>query len=236
MERLIKITPLSFLFSDSSTPWWGSVMATVRLSLALRCFCICLCGFSQQLCGLVGIMNPCGWRNTEALKGELFCPGSFGEEVAGLGLIPCLSGSRFCLLSAKPCCLSAKKKDVGFGTGRGFFSALPLSAEGLLKGNMWAPKSQEMWKAQEMRGALFSCILTCGVAVGVGPGLLCCVGKAKTARESPREKVLGDKKLISWSALPVQCWLPEGKQGPYGILMGEVDATSSAAGRVEGKP
>ena len=35
-------------------------MATVWLSLALQCFCIYSRGFSQQLYGLVGIMNPFG--------------------------------------------------------------------------------------------------------------------------------------------------------------------------------
>lgn len=73
-----------------------------------------------------------------------------------------------------------------------------------------------MWKAQEMSGALFSRILTCGEAVGVDPGVLVVLGNltvaCQTARESPRGKGLGDGELISWSASPVRCSLPEGKQ------------------------
>ena len=108
-------------------------------SMVITCSVVLLHLFMWLLSTVVWLSRdyePMWLKKTLRLKGELFCPRSFGEEVAGLGFIPCLSDSRFCLLSAKPCCLSAKKKDVGVGTGRGFFSALPLSAEGLLKGNM----------------------------------------------------------------------------------------------------
>lgn len=59
-------------------------------------------------------------EKTETLEGEVFGPSLFREKIVELGFIPCLSGSKFCLLSFKPHYFPKTKKDEAVGSGRRF--------------------------------------------------------------------------------------------------------------------
>lgn len=121
--------------------------------------------------------------------------------------------------------------------GERVFSALPLSAEAVEREAM-STKSQEMWKAQEMRGALFSASSLVGEAVGVDPGVLVVLGNLTVAHQtaSPRGKGLGDGRAYFMVSVACLMLLPEGKTGPCGVLTGRWAPPSSAAGRLEGEP
>lgn len=134
MERLIWIIPRHLLFSGHSLPWQGNT-ATARRVTPRSVLPQCLFMWRLSITAWLGRdYEPIRQKTRlETLKGEVFGPRSFSKEIAELGFIPCLSGCRFCLLSAKPCCFPRRKKrHESPGSGRGFISALSLSVEGLL--------------------------------------------------------------------------------------------------------
>lgn len=102
--------------------------------------------------------------------------------------------------------------------------------------------SGQVTRNMKARGVARLLHTRCRVDGGAEPRELYPIGKHNNCLSGSKRKAKRRrpawvrKKLISWPTVPGQCQLPEGECSPYGLLVGEVDATGPATAGVEGEP
>lgn len=172
MERLIWITTLNFLLSDSSISWQVNSKGT-------RMFII---DSIEILYLFTWLLSTTMWLSRfhkpiwQKRKLRLWKVKSFAQSHSVRKLknwdsyLP--SCSKFCLLSAKPHCFPRKRREKALAVREGL-SRPCLSTEGLPKGGTWAAKSRETQNLEEKQGISLSLIHTSGgVEGGADPRVL----------------------------------------------------------------
>lgn len=111
------------------------------------------------------------------------------EKIAEPGFIPCLSHSKFCLLSAQPHCFPRWKRSEALAVGEDV-SRLSLSLQkGCWKGSCEQPSHEEHKSQRRSKGVFLSSVHPhCGVDGEANHRLLCHAGKHNSCLSGSNRK------------------------------------------------
>lgn len=94
-------------------------------------------------------------KRTETLKDEGFYPRSFSEEIAELGFLSCLSGSKFCSFFQLNLCFPRKRREQALVWGRIYVGLASLHRRAAERGQVSSQITGNTKAKGEARGLVF---------------------------------------------------------------------------------